>query len=472
MSKKFIYSRKFIILKEDFTNIPKIKPKGHGMIEARENIGRINVNVNRGEKEQIYNIYLVGVDNGEVVEVNLGRIITDTRGKGRIEGTFNPRNVEGSRHSIEKFTSLVIRRGINILLTGYIDKEDGILDSYISALDSRKEEKSKAMEEKVETEEESIAKPELSEEERIESEEPEKVEEELKEIEKLEEVEEKIETEELKEEESTLEIENRGDFKEVVKEVEEVQEVQEEVEELEGVEEEDVTLETEDRDDFKDMEKEIEEEKIETTSEDIGSNIESDRDLVEPEKEEIDKLAEDLDNHEIENVEEAPRVKPTYSQKDIYYMKRLEYKRQMSEYVLSILRFFPYVNPFKIELKGYDWWRIDYSGENIHRGFLPFYNYLFNTYNSYPFMKGASTCHELIKKYGNYLFGVYRDGGEIKYYIYGVPGRFDSLEHPFKGVTGFNTWYETENGFGYWIMYIDPLMGKVIYPLNPMIPSY
>ena len=31
---------------------------------------------------------------------------------------------------------------------------------------------------------------------------------------------------------------------------------------------------------------------------------------------------------------------------------------------------------------------------------------------------------------------------------------------------------ETENGFGYWIMYIDPLMGKVIYPLNPMIPSY
>ncbi|MCG4586045.1 hypothetical protein L0P56_11130, partial [Anaerosalibacter bizertensis] len=77
-----------------------------------------------------------------------------------------------------------------------------------------------------------------------------------------------------------------------------------------------------------------------------------------------------------------------------------------------------------------------------------------------------------IKKYGNYLFGIYRDGGEITYYIYGVPGRFDSLEHPFKGVTGFNTWYETENGFGYWIMYIDPLMGKVIYPLNPMIPSY
>ena len=95
MSEKFIYSRKFIILKEDFTNIPKIKPKGHGMIEARENIGKINVNVDRGEKEQIYNIYLVGLDNGEIVEVNLGRIITDTKGKGKIEGTFNPRNVKG-----------------------------------------------------------------------------------------------------------------------------------------------------------------------------------------------------------------------------------------------------------------------------------------------------------------------------------------------------------------------------------------
>lgn len=428
MSEKFIYSRKFIILKEDFTNIPKIKPKGHGMIEARENIGKINVNVDRGEKEQIYNIYLVGLDNGEIVEVNLGRIITDTRGKGKIEGTFNPRNVKGSGHSIKKFTSLVIRRGINILLTGYIDKEDGVLDRYISRLDGVQKEK-------------------------------------LKEIEEPGEAEEKIEIEELEEEESTSEIEDRDDFKEVVKEVEEVQE---ETEELEGVEGEDVTLETEDRDDFKDMAKEIEEEKIETTSEDI----ESDKDLTEPGEEEGDKFAEDLDNHEVENAEEIPRVESIYSQKDIYYMKRLDYKRQMSEYVLSILRFFPYVKPFRIELKGYDWWKIDYTGENIHRGFLPFYSYLFNTYNSYPFMKDASTCHELIKKYGNYLFGIYRDGGEIRYYIYGVPGRFDSLEHPFKGVTGFNTWYETENGFGYWIMYIDPLMGKVIYPLNPMIPSY
>ena len=428
MSEKFIYSRKFIILKEDFTNIPKIKPKGHGMIEARENIGKINVNVDRGEKEQIYNIYLVGLDNGEIVEVNLGRIITDTKGKGKIEGTFNPRNVKGSGHSIKKFTSLVIRRGINILLTGYIDKEDGVLDRYISRLDGVQKEKLKGIEEPGEAEE-------------------------------------KIEIEELKEEESTSEIEDRDDFKEVVKEVEEVQE---ETEELEGVEGEDVTLETEDRDDFKDMAKEIEEEKTEMTSEDIDS----DRDLNEPEEEEIDEFTEDLDKPKIGNVEEITRVKPAYSQKDIYYMKRLDYKRQMSEYVLSILRFFPYVKPFRIELKGYDWWKIDYTGENIHRGFLPFYNYLFNTYNSYPFMKDASTCHELIKKYGNYLFGIYRDGGEIRYYIYGVPGRFDSLEHPFKGVTGFNTWYETENGFGYWIMYIDPLMGKVIYPLNPMIPSY
>lgn len=444
MSEKFIYSRKFIILKEDFTNIPKIKPKGHGMIEARENIGKINVNVDRGEKEESYNIYLVGLDNEEIVEVNLGRIITDTRGKGRIESTFNPRNVKGSRHSIKKFTSLVIRRGINILLAGYIDKEDGVLDQYVSRLDGV---------EKVENGEKSIVKSELLEEEK---------EEELEKIEELREVEEKIEIEELEEEESTSEIEDRDDFKKVVKEVEE------ETEELEGVEEEGSTSEIEDRDDFKDMVKEVEEEKKEMTSE----NIEPDRNLTEPGEEESDKFAEDLDKHKIENMEEITKVKPTYSQKDIYYMKRLDYKRQMSEYLLSILRFFPHVNPFRIELKGYDWWKIDYSGENIHRGFLPFYNYLFNTYKSYPFMKDAFTCHELIKKYGNYLFGIYRDGGEIRYYIYGVPGRFDSLEHPFKGVTGFNTWYETENGFGYWLMYIDPLMGKVIYPLNPMIPSY
>lgn len=90
----------------------------------------------------------------------------------------------------------------------------------------------------------------------------------------------------------------------------------------------------------------------------------------------------------------------------------------------------------------------------------------------YPFLNNSTTCLNLIRKYGHYLFGMYKEGRETKYYIYGVPGKFAIEEHPFKGITGFNTWYESTNGIGYWILYIDPMTGKRIYPLNPMVPAY
>jgi len=66
---------------------------------------------------------------------------------------------------------------------------------------------------------------------------------------------------------------------------------------------------------------------------------------------------------------------------------------------------------------------------------------------------------------------MYKDGKEIKYYIYGVPGKFTIGEQPFKGITGFNTWYESNEGTGYWVLYIDPMTGKTIHPINPMVPG-
>lgn len=434
MSKKFIYTRKFLILKGDFINIPNTRPKGHGLIEARENIGKININVDMAEKENNYNVYLVGLDNGEIVEVDLGGIVTNNRGKGKLEGTFNPRNIEGSNYSIDKFNALVIRRGINILLTGYINKDDGVLDQHISSLEIKKEGKQEKKEIKTKIE---VKDKDESEIKVLKRDEDEKKIEEI--APKVEELEEPIENKKEPKDEKKIEL---GTQKEEI-EIEEIEEKKE--------------IEFEDK------------YKAETKTEKEEVPIIDEINYNEPEEKIEEEIIEELN---YKKLEEELEVESTYDQKDIDYMKRMDYKKQTSEYVLSILRFFPYVNPFRIELKGYDWWEIQYDGENIRRGFLPFYNFLFNNYNNYPFMQEVVTCHELIKKYGHYLFGMYRDEKEIKYYIYGIPGRFDSLEHPFKGVTGLNTWYEAEDGFGYWIMYIDPLMGKVIYPLNPMIPPY
>ena len=48
-------------------------------------------------------------------------------------------------------------------------------------------------------------------------------------------------------------------------------------------------------------------------------------------------------------------------------------KNQTTNYVLNILAFFPYIEPFKIDLKGYNWWRIDIDDPREDKGFLPYF---------------------------------------------------------------------------------------------------
>ncbi|WP_077369419.1 hypothetical protein [Anaerosalibacter sp. Marseille-P3206] len=339
MSGEFIYTRKYIIFKNDKSNISGINPKGHGLLEVRENKGNLSVNVERCQSDYYYNIYLIGREGENIVETLIGKVITDDIGKGSVELYFNPRNVEGSNNPIENYTGLVLRRGTQVLLIGHIKNDRGILEKYLSNIEVQ-------------------------------------------------------------------------DDEEVVEEVEVEQEIKEPDEVV----------------------KEIVEEIIE--------------EYIEP--------REDYEEEIVEEKDKPPHTK---------------FKSQMTDYVLSILRFFPYVKPFNVELNGYDWWRIESDGVNIHRGFLPFYNYLLNMYHNYPNMQNTTTCQYLIQKYKHYLFGIYKVNGDARYYIYGVPGSFTTLEHPFRGATGFNTWYESKDGFGYWLIYIDPLTGKVMYTINPMIPT-
>lgn len=144
---------------------------------------------------------------------------------------------------------------------------------------------------------------------------------------------------------------------------------------------------------------------------------------------------------------------------------------QTTNYILNILRFFPFIEPFKIDLKGYNWWKIDIDDPREDKGFLPYFSYVAGGSHKYPLVQNAVTATELIRKNKHYLFGLYNSNDEVKFYVYGVPGDFTADDHPQRGTTGFNTWFEGQDYLGYWLIYIDPITGRIIYPINPMIPK-
>ena len=446
MSEGFIYTRKFVILKRDLANNLKIKPKGHARIEIRGNKGTMNITLEEGYKDWECGVYLLGWDNGRIVDYYLGRIITNERGKGNINVSFNPKNVENSNLSIDKFNGIVIKKGINVLLTGYIDKEDGTIENYLRNLSYREEPIEERVEEKIhETDTNEIDK-------------------------RVEEVEEVVK-------EETVEIE-ATQVDEAIEEVKKVEEVAEEDDEVEieeiydRIEAEDVLVEE------TQTEKEvIEEEKFEV----MDLLLEEESNCENLKQEEVRKIQTYLERLEEER-KNQPEHKAESNDVDwheaniknralVENMRRQNYKTQMTNYALNILKFFPKVNPFISNLNNYEWWKIEYNSMNMGRGFLPFYNYLMNMCYDYPFMPKVTTCLDQIKKYNHYLFGLYKEHDESKYYVYGIPGKYVVEEHPFRGITGFNTWYSSGEKDGYWLIYIDPLTGKVIFPINPMIPS-
>lgn len=411
MSQNFIYKRKFIILKDEMTNIMGIKPKGHGKIEVKGSKGYISLNVEKGESNEEYRSYLIGEKNKDIVEAYIGRIFTDNRGKGQIRRDFNINNVENTNLSLKEFNGILIKRSSNILLSAYIDKNDGLLSRYIVKL--QEQEGEKEIEPKIE---------EINQEEpKVEIEEvilQEEKEEELEEIDKIEtELEEKLVVEEVKKVE--------------VEKLEEVEELKEKTK----------------------TEPEVEEIEIGDIIEEIKEDIK---------EKEIEKIVED----KINDISSRPKQ----SYKDYDYIRKQNYKNKLNDYVLSILKFFPYVKPFAIPLKGYEWWKIEYDDGHNYRGFLPFSNYLNNISYNYIFMSNTVSPIDLMEKYNHYLFGMYKEYEDVVYYVYGVPGQFLSTEHPYRGVSGFNTWFEGKEDYGYWLLYIEPITGKILFPLNPMIP--
>ena len=138
-----------------------------------------------------------------------------------------------------------------------------------------------------------------------------------------------------------------------------------------------------------------------------------------------------------------------------------EMRGALGEFFEGIVKDFEEVkNKFK-EIKYCKWYKVKVNDldemcnvTNYNKYTIAYYPML----NYYPY----------IKKYGYFLLGYKCDNkGELKYIVYGVPGKKDKDEQPYVGKTGFVTWMDTGKGnVGCWLMFYDYKNSTVVVPMK------
>lgn len=174
----------------------------------------------------------------------------------------------------------------------------------------------------------------------------------------------------------------------------------------------------------------------------------------------IEQVAEEIIEEEAEVAEEASEPVKTVVAK--------RFRNRFDENLYNTLREYKEVEPLSVKLKNFNWWYIPYDDMGAKPGILPYYNQIISSYYPYPMSNRVTTCAGLMKKYGHYIFGIYKENDEIAKFIYGVPGEFTKEEQPYKGVTGFKNWSygakvnKTDNG--YWLAFVNPKTGETTDP--------
>ncbi|MGN9165522.1 hypothetical protein ACTNDY_09650 [Tissierellaceae bacterium HCP3S3_D8] len=452
MSTNLGYVRKFIILKKEFSNMKSVSPKGHGRLELRGDKVNISINVENAEKNNYYDVILVKSNDS----FTLGRVYTDDNYNGKVDFNLNHRDLVEMGFPVNKINGILIMRDSHILLGGYFNRDDKSISGYIQDVSKKtfttRDDSVEDIKIETETAKDVPIEP-------VEKSEP------VGESELVEESESAEKLELVEEEKVSVEEENEREEAESEPEPELKPEQEPEVESVEEIEKVGEPIE---------LSEQIQ--SIDVKQDPIVHGIHT--------EEEYDKIMFEL-FHEPEEYKESIEVEEVYIPPnagtledvglegyhvDLKEQRKLNQKNQTTNYVLNILSFFPYIEPFKINLKGYNWWKIDIQEPHIDNGFLPYFSYIVGGNHKYSIIRNNITANDLMVRYGHYLFGLYNVNDEVKFYIYGIPGEFTIEEHPEMGTTGFNTWFESSNGVGYWLLYIDPTNGRIIYPINPMIP--
>ena len=509
-----MFLRKFIILNKKSDQ----NAKGHAKLEVRSGRGKISLNLEgldtQLDEDDIYKGYLISNEKSNFKSVDIGIVDLTKDGRGTLDWEFNSNSVGGTGIDIGNFNIVLIkletnhRNKLEVPLGGYIHTDDRTIQIVMNKLEK---ELKKVKVKEVNIEEKEILESETTEDiEELQEIEEENIEEDIKleedleqdseEIEKLEEIEDIHEIEEVEVETEAIEEEEEEKTEESIQEEDfEDTLIQEEIEVINA----DTSGYVEDEEEYKSvrpMFKKGEHGFIQDLQEYlIDKEIISAEDLEEESEdahveEDIEYGLEDNDmEYDIEDDSEY-YIEDNYikGEEDLLYDIRsaqcastfmndqnylynkytndsfANYSQQIANYTLNILKFFKKVSPFKQEFEGYTWWEIEYDKRNIHRGFLPYYNYLVNMYYPYNCITKYATSQSQIKKHEHYIFGVVKENQKIRHYVYGIPGKFTEEDQPYGGKTGFVTWFEKEeddDNLGYWIIYIDALTGSIVRPL-------
>ncbi len=409
--------RKFVMLESNDVGYLNNKNnlKGYAKIEVRSGRGKIQLNIEETKNIDENGIYvggLLSVIDEQLIKVEMGNIVLNENGKGNLLWKFNPESVGGTGISIDKFNTIFVQL--------YRNNSEEIVIPLVGYIRNKDDSINKL----------------------------------IKDIE--------------------IKMNGRREIEKIDK-TEEVENIDDRTYELNNITEESVEDDSIEHDEIQ-VENEqvlIQNETECEQNEDEYLEIENEEDIFIKDEE-----VENTSEHKTEEVRYKTNNNDEYGHSinlnyDYTESNRI-YSRHIANYSLSILKFFEKVNPLREELKGYTWWEIEYDKKNIYRGFLPFYNYIVNTYYPYQLNFKNITCHNLIRKYGHYIFGIVEENGEIKYYVYGIPGRFAKDEQPYRGMTGFTTWIprkgRNRERIGYWLLHIDAINGRIVSPLRPTYP--
>lgn len=428
--------------------MPDLNPRGHGKLELRGLNLNIFLNIDGGEVNNYYDILII---KGDMVH-KIGRIYTDENKSGKGKYSLNYRELEKSGFSLERINGILILRDRKILLGGYFIRDDKSLDLYIEKLAGESVEAKSPYESEPDNGEGLEEKSDL--------------------------VEEKIDAKDetdlaLKAElhqgiEDTEEIE-RSEREQVAKDTigpsEDIGEKVLEAGEVDGPKE--MPADPKEVDRSKEKVAEPEEKKAQE-----GPITETEYKKAMEEAFRLESESKKKGPGGIFSIDLFEEFPETFShdKEAQAYKQSSQDTEETAGYVLNILNYFPSYKPFTLNLKGYDWWKIDVEDPQNDRSFLPYFSYIIDGDKAASTRKGSITASQLMKSYGHYLFGFYNEKSKVKFYLYAIPGDFTEEEHPLKGSTGFNTWFKGRDIKGYWLLYIEASSGRIIYPINPMIP--
>lgn len=467
------YKRYFVILENEDTGFEISRsqtPKGYAKVEISNGKGIMMLHCQnlRGihENRMRYRWYLVNSNKDNPTIVDIGPMEVDSSGKGEVTWEFSGENVKGTKESIEEFNLLLLlaesfeqRKALTAPLVGYIEKGTnswrriverklyGIVqpekmkeEEKIAVAEPRAEEGLTAVERKIEAAEPAVeaVKPSDGG--------PEEGPRSQYSFE---------ESDDLMA--SSVAVEAEPPMEEIQEELPVAKEVIEEVTSMEETEPEPI--------------------------------IQAQAPLNKPTAPVADKKQQRIikiqepphgghgAGRSIEELQSAQQA--AESQENSYLLNEGNMTKAMQAYVESTLKMFPKVAPFEGLGEGYQWWHIYYNYQTLYRSHMPFVAYIDGlrpTSQYYPYQY-PSEYHRQIYPYQHYLFGIqYDKQNNAIYYVYGIPGRRLSREQPYGGKTGFTYWHPCKSGsnvsegFGYWLMHIDPKTGKAANPLKETKP--